>query len=141
MSDGTMTADERDAFLADVHVGVLAVDEPGRGPAAVPIWYLYVDGEVLLSMDGDSVKARLLRAAGRATVTVQTETPPYKYVTVEGPVEIGPHDIDSVELATRYLGPELGAWYASANPPDDSTVVARLRPERWRTFDFGKLVR
>jgi PPOX class probable F420-dependent enzyme len=141
MSDGSMTTDERDAFLADVHVGVLAIDEPGRGPAAVPIWYLYVDGEVLVSMDGDSVKARLLRAAGRATITVQTETPPYKYVTVEGPVVVGPHDIDSVELATRYLGPELGARYARANPPDDSTVVARLRPERWRTFDFGKLMR
>ena len=27
-----MTKAEREAFLADVHVGVLAVDEPGRGP-------------------------------------------------------------------------------------------------------------
>ena len=40
-----MTKEERAAFLADVHVGVLAVDEPGRGPLSLPIWYL-VDGEV-----------------------------------------------------------------------------------------------
>jgi hypothetical protein len=25
-----MTREEREAFLADVHVGVLAIDEPGR---------------------------------------------------------------------------------------------------------------
>ena len=27
-----MTKAEREAFLAEVHIGVLAVDEPGRGP-------------------------------------------------------------------------------------------------------------
>ena len=54
---GTMTVAEREAFLADVHVGVLAVDEPGRGPHALPIWYLYEDGEVLIGIDGSSRKA------------------------------------------------------------------------------------
>jgi hypothetical protein len=29
---GAMTKTEREVFLADVHVGVLAVEEPGRGP-------------------------------------------------------------------------------------------------------------
>ena len=44
MADGAMTKAEREAFLADVHVAVLAVDEPGRGPLSLPIWYL-VDGD------------------------------------------------------------------------------------------------
>jgi hypothetical protein len=30
--DTTMTRAEREAFLADVHVGVLSIAEPGRGP-------------------------------------------------------------------------------------------------------------
>ena len=81
---GAMTKDEREAFLADVHVGILAVDEAGRGPMALPIWYRYVDGVVEIGMNGGSLKARLLRAAGRATLTVQTETAPYQYVSVEG---------------------------------------------------------
>ena len=46
MANGHMTVDEREAFLADVHVGVLSVDEPGRGPLALPIWYRFVDGVV-----------------------------------------------------------------------------------------------
>jgi nitroimidazol reductase NimA-like FMN-containing flavoprotein (pyridoxamine 5'-phosphate oxidase superfamily) len=71
MSEGSMTRAERDAFLADVHVGVLAVNNEGQGPHALPIWYQYVDGEVLVRVGRESVKANLVRAAGRASLTVQ----------------------------------------------------------------------
>jgi nitroimidazol reductase NimA-like FMN-containing flavoprotein (pyridoxamine 5'-phosphate oxidase superfamily) len=135
-----MTVEEREAFLADVHVGVLAIEEPGFGPLALPIWYLYEDGEVLLGMGGGSVKAKLLRAAGRATLTIQTEEPPYKYLSVEGPVRIEETQRDDYEMASRYLGPELGRWYADNNPSTPESVTVHLTPERWRTKDFGKLM-
>jgi nitroimidazol reductase NimA-like FMN-containing flavoprotein (pyridoxamine 5'-phosphate oxidase superfamily) len=36
---------EREAFLADVHVGVLTVVAgAGRGPLATPVWYSYRPG-------------------------------------------------------------------------------------------------
>ncbi len=133
-----MTPAERDAFLTDVHVGILAIDEPGRGPLAMPIWYLYENGDVLIGMDGGSLKAQLLRAAGRATLTVQTETAPYKYVSVEGPVVVESTQRDDFEMASRYLGPELGRWYADNNPSTSQSVLARLTPEHWRTMDFAK---
>jgi PPOX class probable F420-dependent enzyme len=133
-----MSRDEREAFLADVHVAILAIDEPGRGPLAMPIWYRYRDGAVEISMDSESLKARLLRAAGRATMTVQTETPPYQYVSVEGPVTLAPSRDDHESLAARYLGPELGKWYADTNPSTEGSVVVRLRPEQWFTGDFAK---
>jgi len=135
---GAMTPAEREAFLADVHVGVLAVAEPGRGPMALPIWYRYVDGVVEIGMDGNSLKARLLRDAGRATMTVQTETAPYQYVSVEGPVTVDAVPRHDLEMASRYLGPELGRWYAEHNPSTEESVTVTLRPEHWRTHDFGK---
>ncbi len=73
MTTGHMTTDERIAFLAEVRVGVLAVDEPGRGPLALPVWYLVDGDDLVASMDGSSLKGRLLAAAGRATLTVQSE--------------------------------------------------------------------
>lgn len=136
---GAMPVAERVAFVAGVHVGVLAVDEAGRGPHALPIWYLYDDGEVLIGIDGSSRKAALLRAAGRASLTVQTETAPYQYVSIEGPVVLEPATHDELALATRYLGTELGAWYVEHNPRTDDSLTVRLRPEHWRTFDFTKL--
>jgi len=140
MTDMNMTNDEREAFLAEVHVGVLAIEHPGHGPLALPIWYQWEDGRVLIGMDGDSLKAKLLRAAGRATLTAQTETAPYKYVSVEGPVEVAHEQRDDLEMASRYLGPELGAWYAENNPSTSQSVVVRLTPDKWRTCDFGKML-
>ena len=135
---GAMTRDEREVFLADVHVGMLAIDEPGRGPLNLPIWYLYRDGVVLISIGGETLKARLLRAAGRATMTVQTETAPYQYLSVEGPVTLEPKRHDSLELATRYIGPELGQWYVENNADTGDVVTVVLTPEHWRTHDFSK---
>jgi len=51
MALGNMNSAEREAFLAGVHVGVLAVDEPGRGPHALPIWYDFANGEVVARID------------------------------------------------------------------------------------------
>ena len=140
MASGHMTKAEREAFLADVHVGIIAVDEPGRGPLALPVWYSYADGVVTVSTSRSLLKGRLLEAAGRATLTAQTEAAPYQYVSVEGPVELDSSVGDTLASATRYLGAELGQWYADENPHTDDTVQVRLRPEHWRTFDYNKLL-
>ena len=136
-----MTEAEREAFVAGVHVAVLAVDHPGHGPLALPIWYAWDDGKAVMRIGSDSLKAKLLRAAGRATLTVQEEAPPYKYVSVEGPVAFGGADQPVLPMATRYLGPELGAWYAEQSGDSDDSVVIRLTPERWRTTDYSKMTR
>ncbi len=133
----SMSPDARNAFLAGVHVAVLAVDEPGRGPLALPIWYEWVDGGVELGMGTDSLKARCLRAAGRATITVQDEAPPYRYVSVEGPVTELTKQRNVRSVAVRYLGEEAGSAYAAQNPATATTVVFRLTPEHWRTQDFS----
>ena len=142
MSDFEMTIEQREAFLADLHVGVLAIERDGKGPLALPIWYAYADGAVMISMATDSAKANLLRRAGRATMTVQDERPPYRYVSIEGPVTLAPYDeveaFDIEDVAKRYLGDEFGAEYAAANPPGDTTVIATITPERWLTVDYGQ---
>jgi len=135
-----MTEAERAEFLTDVRVGILAIARKDKGPLALPIWYQFEDGDVIIHMDGSSVKAKLLRTAGRATMTVQTETAPYKYVSVEGPVVVQAEQRDDLAMAVRYLGPEFGQWYVDNNPSTDESVVARLTPERWITCDFGKVM-
>ena len=136
---GNMSREEREAFLADVHVGVLSVENPGQGPHALPIWYQYLDGEIVIRADDDSVKANLVRAAGRASLTTQTEVAPYKYVSVEGPATVERRPLDDLAMAVRYLGDEFGKWYHEQNPHAADGVVIVLKPERWRTFDFAKL--
>ena len=138
MADMTMTNAEREAFLADVHVGILSIARDGKGPLALPIWYEYVDGEIIIGMSGESAKAKLLRTSARATMTVQTEHAPYRYVMVEGPVDVVNEQRDDFSMASRYLGEELGAWYAKNNPSTSASVVVHLSPESWITADFAK---
>src|ERR671934_1894495 len=95
----TMTKEEREAFLADVHVAIISVAEDGHGPLVVPIWYSYEPGgEVRIVTGPASRKGKLLERAGRFSLCVQTETLPYKYVSVEGPIV-------AVEAADPQRGP------------------------------------
>ena len=136
-----MSRDEREAFLAKPHVGVLAVDHPGRAPLAVPIWYRYSPGGDLgILTHPDSVKAKLIEVAGRFSLCVQSEHLPYKYVMVEGPViETRPCDIeaDARPMARRYLGESMGDRYIE-DGDDSSSVLIVMRPEHWFTVDYGK---
>jgi PPOX class probable F420-dependent enzyme len=137
-----MTREEREAFLAGVHVGVISLAEPGRGPLTVPIWYRYEPGgEVSVVTGRDSRKGRLLAAAPRISLCAQTEAPPYRYVSVEGPVvHVGPADRerDVRPLAHRYLGAEFGERYLEATAGEEESIVVRMRPERWLTVDYAK---
>jgi len=72
---------------------------------------------------------------------VQTETLPYKYVSVEGPivaVEAADLERDRRPLARRYLGTELGDRYIENRRDAVGSVLVRMRPERWLTRDYAK---
>lgn len=141
----TMSKDEREAFLAALHVGVISISQDGRGPLTVPIWYAYEPGgELCVITDRDSRKGRLLSAGQRISLCAQTEQPPYKYVSVEGPIvgiEASDVERDTRPMARRYLGPDLGDAYikqTSEGSEPGRSVRVRVRPERWLTVDYAK---
>ncbi len=136
-----MTVSEREAYLAAKHVGILSVDGgDGRPPFAVPIWYSYEPGGVVSIMTGPkSHKVGLLEAAGSFTLAVQDEEPPYRYVTVSGPVVETVDEVSGDErlaLAQRYLGEEGGREYMAQMGGNPETAF-RMRPSSWLTFDFS----
>ena len=139
-----MTKTEREAFLAELHVGVISIAEKDRGPLTAPIWYGYEPGgELWILTERNSRKGRLLREAGRFSLVAQTETPPYKYVSVEGPItSIEKPDLERDErpMAHRYLGPELGDGYVKATRADGDVdnILVKMRPQRWLTTDYSK---
>jgi len=135
-----MTQSEREAFLAQPRVATLRVSiaEVGRGPLAVPVWYLYEPGsDVRVWTAGNSRKARLLLLAGRASLVVQNPQPPYQYVSVEGPItrlEPVQYERDLRPLALRYLGAAAGERYLEhlGGPAAGSgDLLVHLTPEHW----------
>jgi hypothetical protein len=82
-----MTKTEREQFLADLHVGILGISAPDRGPILIPVWYQYEPGgEVRFMTFARAKKVEHLRSHGRCSLCVQNEEPPNQYVSVEGPI-------------------------------------------------------
>ncbi len=139
-----MSKPEREAFLADLHVGVISVAEKDRGPLTAPIWYDYQpDGELWILTERSSRKGRLLEEAGRFSLVAQSETPPYKYVSVEGPItsiEVADEERDERPMAHRYLGQEFGDGYIEATRGDGDVdnILVKMRPQRWLSADYSK---
>ena len=145
-----MTDEERDAFLAEPHLGILSIAREGKGPLVAPIWYRYEPGQPIEMCMGDrSAKAHRLRAEGRATLAIVDDSGGrYRYVTIEGPVSLE-HLGDQTEeailaMSSRYLGEKGGRRYTdnfmAKLAQDDlhdghgtEEVLVRLTPERWRT--------
>lgn len=145
--DVSMSRQDREKFLAETRVGVLAVTDSrgGHGPLQAPIWYAYEPGREVVVFTGDrSLKARCIREAGRFGLCVQDESLPVRYVSVEGPVTSGGERIDPVEweaLTRRYL--DLYVDQRTASSYVDASrrqlidnVAFRMRPQHWRSADF-----
>ena len=141
MTELTMAAPEREAFLAEPHIGVLTIARPsGQPPLASPIWYEYVDGVVAINVARGSVKARLAEAEGVASLTVQTEQLPYRFVTVGGPVTIdAADDATRRRIATRYMPADLVDGYLETGDLADM-VTLRLTPTTWHSNDYTKVM-
>jgi nitroimidazol reductase NimA-like FMN-containing flavoprotein (pyridoxamine 5'-phosphate oxidase superfamily) len=139
----TMSENQREEFLAGVHVGILSLQEPGRGPLAVPVWYDYKSaGELWFLTDRGSRKERLLSEGTRVSLCAQEEQLPYRYVTIEGPVvsiESADLERDARPMAHRYLGRDGGDRYADteAAPGIEDAILVKVRPEHWLSADYS----
>ena len=135
-----MTQDEKEAYLSEVRIGVLAINDAGSGPLTAPLWYDYrPGGEIFMIVAADSSKGKLLAVGQRVSLVVQSEALPYSYVSVEGPVtSVSPVTFDELlSMAHRYLGEKQGRQYSQA-AGIEKEIGVRVRPERWLAVDYSK---
>lgn len=90
----------------------------------------------------ESRKGRLLKMGERVSLAAQSEAPPYKYVSVEGPItEIkNSSQEELLSMAIRYLGEQQGKAYAKANASvsEGNSILVSVTPERWLAVDYSK---
>jgi PPOX class probable F420-dependent enzyme len=135
------TKEQALAFLAEgTRVGRIATVSADGVPHVVPVWFRLDGDRLLVHTQGESRKARNIRATGRFSMTVDKDTFPYKGVSVGGPARTaGDDEVDSValvrELAVEYMGPEAGPGmgdYIAAIPGEHLTLVLDIEDtELW----------
>lgn len=131
---------EREEFLAEPHIGALAIAAGAdRGPLVVPIWYDYTPGgELWFVTPADSRKVALLAETGRCTLLAERVSPTVRYVSVEGPVtKTRPAtQAEHAQMARRYLGEGADAYLEVAAGFGERVYIA-IRPHRWTSADLG----
>ena len=127
--------EDREAFLREPNVAVLATVDSKRRAHAAPIWYLYEDGVIVMSTGRGSQKHRNIEANPEVTLAVDRRTLPYYAVMAQGAVEVGPplSQDERRRMAVRYLGEELATAYLARVQGEDS-VSLRLRPRKLIEF-------
>ncbi len=131
-----MASPEIEQMLAEANVAILAsVDTKGRAHAA-PIWYLYENGEFLISTGRGSQKHKNIEANPNVTLVIDRRDLPYLAAMVRGRAEIEPgfSDEKRLELAVRYLGDEMGRRYVESTDGGNSVTI-RLKPEKVIEFN------
>jgi hypothetical protein len=102
-----------------------------------PVWYrLHEDAFEVVIAQGD-VKLRHLDRRPRCSLLIFESVPPFRGLRVEGEPTLTNQDVTPVRrsIASRYLGPDLGARFAADQSP--SGVVLRLSAVDARTWDLS----
>ena len=136
-----MTAPQRAIdFLAEPNICVLATTGPGDAPHAMPMWYLYADGDILFSCSRKTQKVRNIERTGQATVVIDRRDPPYYAVMVKGSATIEPAFSREQEfaMASHYYGEDKARRYMADLDYDVSEGVSiRVRPKRFVEYNDG----
>jgi hypothetical protein len=141
-----MTKQEREAFLAEPHIGVLSVGSGDKTPPlSTPVWYHYEPGGNITFFTGTTgtkpKKVELLEQSGVLTFCVQKESFPYKYATVEGSVaktDRPPAPDQVLAIVRRYLAEDQAQGFINMvfSKPNSELVLLTVRPDRWHTSDY-----
>ncbi len=137
-----MTKDSREQFLAEPRIGIVGIDEPGRSPRVVPLWYDFDPAVgVWIVSRTRSRKTALLREAGRYSLCVQDTAPlAYRHVSVQGPIieerrcEL---ERDFRPLTRRYLDPETADAFV-AETWEEARLIFVMHPAYWVTADYAE---
>lgn len=127
-----MSTSEALEFLGEgSRTGKLAwVASDGR-PHVAPVWFIVDDGDLLFATGTRSGKALAMTREPRVSLVVDTETPPYAFVKVDGVVEISA-DLGEIRRVStlaggRYMGAEQAESFGERNSGPGECLV-RLRP-------------
>jgi PPOX class probable F420-dependent enzyme len=121
---------ELDPFLAAPNPAVIATLRPDGSPHAVPTWYEWNDGRVLVNMDESRRRLEHIRRDPRVAVTIFGQRDWYSHVLILGRVgELRPDpelaDVD--RLSRRYRGTPY--WNR-----ERKSVTAVIEPQEWFTW-------
>ena len=139
MIDPTTTAGSRVAErLHDDLVLWLTTVTPGGQPQASPVWFLWVDDEILVYSRANTPRPRNIRANSRVAVSFDTDGHGGDVVSIEGEARIALEQAAAADVPPAYVAKYAALLAAEgwtmASMLVDYPVEIRILPTRVRAW-------
>jgi PPOX class probable F420-dependent enzyme len=134
------TPEELQDFLEDAPIARLATHNPDGTIHCVPVYFRYVDGEILLGTQAMTRKVRNIERDPGVTVLIDNQSPPWKGAMIYGTAVLDPVDLVSKRAAIfeRYMDPGDARGFASMLADHYEPAVIRVTPSRILSWDYSK---
>ncbi|MBF6600914.1 MAG: pyridoxamine 5'-phosphate oxidase family protein [Dehalococcoidia bacterium] len=126
-------------LLAGPNLARLAYIGCNGRPHVVPIWFAHIDGEIVMVTGPKADKVRALEANGAVAITIDSSTPPYHVLLVDGDATVEHTDGMAAEypaIVKRYLGAAAEGYLAPMRGRVRTQRRIRVRVRSWRVLDF-----
>ena len=141
---GVMSEQQIEEFLEQARFAIVGTNRANGPPQQSPVWYLYDDGRIYISVYTRSIKYKNLSRDPRISICVAGDPPDSRAVIMTGKVEIiqrantSSYDDLSWRLVRRYYESDDEAHSYNENTGDgtDSALIM-LKPERVLAQDYN----
>ena len=124
---GALKDEQREFLDRNPFVGTVTTLRPDGSPHSTVVWVDVEDGKVSFNTALGRAKPRYLEHDPRASILVIDPNDPFKWVAVEGHVELTEEGADEQidKLAKKYIGKDTYPW----RNPDETRVKVLIEPE------------
>lgn len=131
-----MSPQEMLDFLSERNIARMATIRPDNSPHVTPVWYLWENNQLLISVGRDSVKARNIRQNNKVAVTIDSRR---GGVIIEGTAKIEELSEEiRRKLCQRYVHPEDLDKYIEYASVNFQSILLRIHPQKIISWDYAK---
>ena len=138
-----MSQAQIDEFLQTPRIAVIGTIRGKGAPQLTPVWYLYENGQVYVSISINSAKYRNLTRDPRVCICMAEQYPDARAVMIHGEVELIPEESawsDDIHwrLTRRYFDSddEAQAFLASF-PTEEKSALVSITPDKVIAEDWN----
>ena len=135
-----MTEEELVSFFEEAQFARLGTFNENGTIHIAPIFFKYIDGEILMATQDPSRKVRNIKHNKNVTVLIDTTNVPFKGALVYGTAELDYDDVITKRVAIfeRRLSREEAETYARRLSGKWKCVIVHITPTRIASFDYSK---
>ena len=139
MGGRRLEKDELDSILEESKIARICCHNEDGTIHATPVWYKYMNGNIVFVTVDRSIKGRNLKRNKNVTVLIDVVEPSVKGVMIYGTVELEYGDTYPISLTIceKYLEKEKAKNFAEMMVSETGIdLIVTVKPERMITFHY-----